>query len=658
MRRPPLSLLLVVAAHQLGFWAVVLSNNPQATVTFDCVSGAMSQDILAGFAYSPFDTYDGVLGGMFVSALVGAPVFALLGGTGFAVKLVAGLWSLLTVLLGWWFLDRAFGRITAVVGGLTLALPMPTTFLASTIMGNWHYTELAFEFAVAGVLSALIWRPSGGGRGGAFAFGLLSGVAIFNCFGTLIFFGAFWLLGYALLRHRWGAWGGAVYGAGTLLGSSPLWLKVLLHRPYGVAIADEGGTKVPAELLAAGINPRKLAELVFDNGFSWGLHFQDVLGHPPGTVFSMTLASGVTFGLFGGWLLLMVRVAPSLRALLGGLLPSSAPLDSGTVSPAVVPALMGAFYGLAWLLSDMNVAVLPWYLSNVRELGHATLIPWATVMGLSGAVLLGSLLTERSGERPRGERALPGPTVWVAGVGVAWVIGAGAIGVIGAIDDEAQPGLRSVVRGVCHDVHGVYMGPHIVGPSAVGDQGQPLDAAQAPERAAIFCAPYGAGAECVRGVLWSLGFAQMNMEEGSVDPANDCLGLDAPWRAECLRGLGWALQSSGEGGLVAAAPETALCADLPEAIDRAACWRGVGFPLGDHLHNQPTRLMRALRDFPEEVQADIARGAATHIGRTYSAWSYMTGLCDAWDGDLQAVCVAGLEDSMAYRADAATVRGR
>jgi len=658
MRRPPLPLLLVVAAHQLGFWAVVLSNNPQATVTFDCVSGAMSQDILAGFAYSPFDTYDGVLGGMFVSALVGAPVFALLGGTGFAVKAVAGLWSLLTVLLGWWFLDRTFGRTTATLGGLTLALPMPTTFLASTIMGNWHYTELAFELAVAGVLSALIWRSDGGGRGGAFAFGLLSGVAIFNCFGSLIFFGAFWVLAWVLLRRRWG-WGGiGAYWAGTLLGSSPLWLKVLVHRPYGVPVAAQGGTKVPAELLAAGIDLRKVAELVLDNGFSWGLHFQDVLGHPPGTVFSMTLASGVTLGLFGGWVLLMVRVAPSLRAVLGGVLPGSPAVNVAEVSPAVVPALMGVFYAVAWLLSDMNVSVLPWYLSSVRELGHATLIPWAMVMGLSGAVLLGSLLRERSAERHQGERALPASMSWLMGAGVAWVIGAGAIGIAGAVGDDSQPGLRSVMRGVCHDVHGFYMGPHIVGPSAVGEEGQPLDAAGAPDRAATFCAPYGAGDECVRGVIWSLGFAQMDTEGGSVDRVNDCVALRSPWRVECLRGLGWALQSSGEGGLVAAAPETALCGGLGEADDRAACWRGVGFPLGDHLHNQPTRLMRALEDFPADVRADIARGAATHLGRTYSSWSYMVGLCESWDEDLRGPCLAGLEDSMAYRADAEAVRER
>ena len=664
MRRllPPLPLLAVALVHQLGFWAVVLSNNPQATVTFDCVSGAMGADILAGFAYSPFDTYDGILGGMFVSALFGAPVFGLFGISGLTVKLVAGLWSLATVGVAWFALDRLFDRTTATLGGLTLALPMPTTFLASTILGNWHYTELVFELGVAGALSALIWRSDGRSLLHAGLFGLLSGLALFNCFGSLIFFGAFWLIGWAMLRQRWGLPGGVVYALGTVIGAAPLWLKLLVHTPYGATTLASGGTKIPGELLAAGIRPGKLAELVIDNGFSWGLHFQDVLGHPPGTVLSMTLASGVTLGLFGGWLGLLVRVAPSLGRVARGAIPLGAPsITPATVSPAVVPALMGVLYAAAWLLSDMSVAVLPWHLSNVRELGHATLIPWTMAMGISTAVLVGSLLAERrTGSRHPGELPLPSATLFAAGVGLVWVLGANAMGIGGAIDDHRAPGLRSVFRGVCHDVHGFYMGPHVVGPDAATEDGDRIPLHQYPDRARAFCAPYGAAAidECERGVAWSLGFSQLEVEGGGASLDNDCLHLPGPWRAECLRGLGWALQSMGEGGLVAAAPETALCGGFEAASDRAACWRGVGFPLGDHLHNQPTRLMRALQDFPPEARPHVARGAATHVGRTYSAGSFMTALCTTWEPAYHAPCGAGLEDSLSYRPDAEAVRAR
>ncbi len=670
MRRPPLSLLAVAAVQQLAFWAVVLSNNPQTSVTFDCVGGAMGRDILQGFAYSPLDTFDGVLGGMFVAALFGAPVYSVLGFSGFALKAVAGLWALGTLLVFWWFLDRTFGRLAAVVGGLTLALPMPTAFLSSTIPGHWHYTELAFEIGAAGIFAAIVWWKEGqravqgtakhrgvGAIAGGLALGLLSGVAFFNCFGSLILFAALWMLAWVLLRSRWG-WRGLIsYAVGLVVGATPLWFKVLVHAPYGARVASEGGTKVPQEALSASIDPGKLRDLFIDNGFSWGLHFQDVLGTPPGTVFSMTLATGVTLGLFGGWLLLMVRVTPSLKALARGGVSGADPTD---VSPAVIPAVMGAVYAVAWFFSDMSVVVLPWHLSNIRELGHITMIPWAAVMALSGAVLLASLQQERAGSLPAGERPLPPATRWVLGAGLVWVIGAGAIGVTAAIDDRHLPGLRSAFRGQCHDVHGVYMGPHIVGPHARTADGNPLDPTLTPERSDVFCRAYGPSVarECGRGVAWSLGFAQMDAATGELDPRNDCLRLPQEWRAECLRGIGWALQSAGEGAMVTASPETARCDDFAESPDRAACWRGVGFPLGDHLHNQPMKLMRALEEFDPAVRVHVARGAATHVGRMYSSMVYMQGMCADWDEEYRAACADGVEDSLRFRSDAEAVRAR
>ena len=693
MRRH-LPFVAVAAIHQLAFWAVVLSNNPQATVTFDCVSGTMARDVLAGFAYSPFDTYDGILGGMAIGAMAGLPLFALFGISGLTVKAVAGLWSLGTVLVGMVFLDRCFDRRTAIFGGLTLALPMPTMFLASTILGNWHYTELLFELAAAFGLCWLVWGGGERRRGALFAFGLLSGLALFNCFGSLIFFGAFWLIMWAMLRVRAG-WGGiAAYGLGALLGAAPLWAKLLLHTPYGApALAAGGGTKVPKEMLALSVDPGKIGDLIVDNGFSWGLHFQDVLDVPRGTVFSMTLATVVTVVLFGGWLLLVLRTWPSMRRLFLGLLPGRV-ASIEDVSPAVVPALMGSFYALAWLLSDMNVTVRPWYLANVRDLGHATLIPWAMTMGLCGAVLFGRLVTQqRGGGVQPGERSLPArPVLIVLGYGLLAMVLANGYSIARAggggssVGDEGgaatpssgadshsltrsagggdRPANPSIYRGICHDVHGFYMGPHVVGSEAATESGAPLPASEYVARAERACAPYGpeAGPECRRGVAWSIGFGQVEFEEEEYEEGpgrgNECLLLTAPWRVECLRGMGWALQSMGEGGIVAASFETERCDDFESAGDRAACWRGVGFPLGDHLSNRPERLMRALQDFAPDRRVEIARGAATHLGRTYSAWSWMVGMCERWHEPYRPACLAGLEDSMVFRADAEAVHAR
>lgn len=671
MRRH-LPFVAVAAIHQLGFWAVVLSNNPQATVTFDCVSGNMAADILRGFAYSPLDTYDGILGGMVLGAASGLPLFALLGISGGTVKAAAGLWSLGTVLVGMLFLDRCFDRRSAIVGGLLLALPMPTMFLASTILGNWHYTELLFELAVAGGLCWLVWGGGGARRGPLFAFGLLCGLALFNCFGSLIFFGAFWLVMWAMLRARAGWQGVAAYVAGGAIGAAPLWAKLLLHTPYGAPVlAEGGGAAVPKELVTLSIDPSKIGQLVLDNGFSWGLHFQDVLDVPRGTVLSMTLATLVTVTLFAGWLLLLVRTGPSIRRLLVGLLPGRS-VAADSISPAVVPALMGGAYALAWLLSDMNVAVRPWYLANVRDLGHATLIPWAMTMGLCCAVLFGRLVAQgRGGDVHPGERSLPArPLLMVFGWALLATIGADAYGIARAsggarvaVEGSAGGG-ASIYRGQCHDVHGFYMGPHVLGAGAATVDGRPLAATAYIDRAVQACDPYGAtaGPECVRGVAWSLGFAQVEFEDDTFEEGpvrgNECLLLPAPWRLECLRGMGWALQSMGEGGIVAASMETERCDDFDAPADRAACWRGVGFPLGDHLSNRPERLMRALLDFRPDRRVEIARGAATHLGRTYSAWSWMTGMCERWDEGYRAACVAGLEDSMRFRPDAEAVRAR
>ncbi len=659
MRRH-LPLIAVVGLQQLAFWAVVLSNNPQATVTFDCVSGSMARDVLRGFAYSPLDTYDGILGGMAIGATTGLPIFALFGVTGLSVKAAAALWSGATALVGTLFLQRFFGRRAAVLGGLTLALPMPTMFLASTILGNWHYTELLFELAVAGGLCWLIWGGGVRRRGALFGFGLLSGLALFNCFGSLIFFGAFWAVMWAMLRVAAGWRGIASYVGGVLLGATPLWAKLLLHTPYDAPVL-EGGTKVPKEMLALSVDVGKLGDLLVDNGFSWGLHFQDALDAPRGTVLSMTLATVVTAALFAGWIGLLWRTSPSIRALLGGLLPGRA-VGPERVSPAVVPALMGAFYALAWLLSDMNVAVRPWYLANVRDLGHATLIPWAMVMGLCGAVLVGRMSDGSTDGPPPGERALPSMVPKAMGGLLLAMIAANAFGIARATAHDTPPADGSIYRGTCHDVHGFYMGPHVVGAAAATQAGDPLPESQYVATAEAACAPYGpeAALECPRGVVWSLGFGQVDFEgedEGGPRP-NACLGLPSALRAECLRGMGWALQSMGEGGIVAASLEAERCDDFVEAVDRDACWRGVGFPLGDHLSNRPDRLMRALKDFPPDRREQIARGAATHLGRTYSSWSWMVGMCQRWDPVYRPACVAGLEDSMAFRPDAEAVRAR
>jgi len=663
---------VVLALHQALFWAVVLSNNPQATVTFDCVTGTMGTEILKGFSFGMLDAYDGVLAGMFMAATFGTPVFAVFGFTGFSVKLAAALFAGTTIVAGYAFLHRAVGRLGATLGAATLAFAPPIHFLASVILGNWHYTEIVFDMVCALLLVRMMFArpddPAPGGRfarlrawtlrpaGFAITWGVANGLALVNSFGSLIFLGGFWLTALATLRDRVTLRLQALFVGGIVVGATPFWWKVLFYAPYGET-AGVSKAPVPEEVTNISVDLGKISEMFLDGGFAYGLHFQDVLGTPAGSAFAGSLAVVVTWTLFGGWIGLLIRTAPSLGRILAGLVPGR-PTSPARISPAVLPAGMGLAYFVAFLLSDMNLELLPWYITNPRELGHAILTPWTMVLGISAGVLAARLIEEaRGGDVHEGELALPAlgplPKVAAGAAAAGWLalVAVNAYGMARAAQPDGYlPGLRSAFRGACWDVHGFYMTPYL---------GLDLD------RAHAACEQYGEARaeECRRGATWALGYNTYDPfaeEDGRevVELGGPCLSLGEPWRAECMRGVGWSLQSAGAGGMTLMVDDTSACDSFADSADQTACWHGVGFPLGDHLHTVPLRLMTALRDMPPERRMDIAQGAALHIGRTYSSWATMQRLCGAWDADLRDSCLAGVEASLAFRSDADEVRAR
>lgn len=670
--RRHLPLVVVLALHQVLFWAVVLSNNPQATVTFDCVTGTMGSEILKGFSFGVLDTYDGVLAGMFMAATFGTPVFAVFGLTGFSVKLAAALFSATTIASGFVFLDRAVGRLAATLGAATLAFAPPIHFLASVILGNWHYTEIVFDMLCALLLVRMLKAEPGQdaapGRLGRFrawtvtpvgfavTWGIACGLALVNSFGSLIFLGGFWLTALAALRARVRIRHQLIFVGGILLGAAPFWWKVLFYSPYG---QTTGAAKapVPEEVTNISVDLGKISEMFLDGGFAYGLHFQDVLGTPAGSAAAGGLAVVATWALFGGWLGLLLKTAPSLGRILAGLVPGR-PADSKRLSLAVLPAGMGLTYFVAFLLSDMNLELLPWYITNPRELGHAILTPWTMVLGLNAAVLAARLVGEaRGGEVPVGELGIPAigklPLVLAGTACLGWfaLVGVNAYGMVRAIQPDGYlPGLQSAFRGACWDVHGFYMTPYL---------GLDID------RAHAACEAYGPDRahECRRGATWALGYNTYDPyaeEDGRpvAELGGPCMDLDSPWRAECMRGVGWSLQSAGAGGMTLMVDDTSACDSFSDSADQTACWHGVGFPLGDHLHTVTSRLMTALRDMPSDRRSDIAEGAALHIGRTYSSFRAMQRLCGQWDQDLEGACLSGVEASLAFRADAEQVRAR
>jgi hypothetical protein len=664
--RRHLPLLVVLGVHQILYWAVVLSNNPQATVTFDCVTGTMGTEILKGFSFGILDSYDGVLAGMFMAATFGTPVFALFGVSGFSVKLAAALFAATTITSSYVFLNRAVGRLGAVFGAATLAFAPPIHFLASLILGNWHYTEIVFDMVCVWLLVRAMW-PTGEDESGllgwtrtptgfALTWGFACGVALVNSFGSLIFLGGFWLTAWAVLRRGFRPYHYLLFVVGLVVGATPFWFKVLFYSPYGQTVGVSKAA-VPEEVTNVSLDFGKIPEMFLDGGFAYGLHFQDVLGTPTGSALAGWLAVIATWTLFGGWIGLLVRTAPSLGRILAGLVPGR-PADATRISPAVLPAGMGLTYFVAFLLSDMSLELLPWYLTNPRELGHAILTPWTMVLGLSAGVLAAGLIEEvRTGEVRPGEFSLPRSgrvAVGIAGTATAGLIAlvsVNAFGMARAVDRGGfLPGLRTSYRGACWDVHGFYMTPYL---------GLDLD------RARAACAEYGPEQtrECRRGAAWALGYYTYDPyaeEDGRpvVELGGPCLDLSPPWRAECMRGVGWSLQSGGGGGMTLMQEDASACDSFADSEDQSACWRGVGFPLGDHLHTVAARLNAAFHRMPPERRLDIAEGAALHIGRTYSSFKTMRRMCSQWDEDLEASCLVGVETSLSFRSDADDVRSR
>ena len=646
-RRIPAALLGILGIQQALLWAILLSNSPLSIVTWDAVSGAMGAEILRGFTFSWLDTWDGILGGMFLGALWGSPWFLALGVHGTTVKLAATTWSALTTILGWFLGGRLGGRAGAVALALLFALPPPVTVLSSLVLGHWHHAAIVFDTALALLVMTHVWNRRGKTPGwvGAGAAGFLAGVSLFQCFGSLIQVVPLTFLGWALLRRSWGGARIAVAAAGLLLGLAPMVWKLTLHAPYGVQLA-EGHEKVPPELVAVSLNLGKLTQLLPGGGFAWGLHYQDAWDVPRGTIAQTSAAEFVTVGLFAGWLLLLLRVGPTLIRITRAALPGSPSPPLEGLSPRAVPAALGVSYLLAFLLSDMSLRPLPWWLTNVRELGHILILPWLPWLMASLVALVASFREELvSGRTPPGEWS-PAPAslrTLVRGgsfVVVAIVLLDAASMVATVRPAYTLPGFQLGVRTPAWDVFGFFPAP------AVG-----LDMGLS-ER---LCARYGVAeqVECWRGAAWALGFAAAE-DDGGEGLRDGCSGLAPPWRQECLRGMGWSFKSQGAGGLARERDLSARCEHLEEEQDRASCWRGVGFPLGDHLNSVPARLMRALQEVPPHRRALVAQGAAALIGRSNRSRLLMDRMCQEWDEDLQDDCQLGIEDSLRFRGPAVT----
>jgi hypothetical protein len=217
-------------------------------------------------------------------------------------------------------------------------------------------------------------------------------------------------------------------------------------------------------------------------------------------------------------------------------------------------------------------------------------------------------------------------------------------------ESTSQASVTDFYRGHCWDVFGFYMAPHLQ-----------LD----PDQISEACDRYGAvgRVECYRGGAWAMGFLMTSGQidaaaRGGASPLSDadgggaalCLDMPALWRAECLRGVGWALSSGGAGDVSADESIAQECDQLTSVDDQRACWLGVGFPIGDHLNSTPPRLRRRLLDFPEDRRQWVVEGAGGQVGRSYESREAMAWICATWGAEYEKSCMRGAEHSLWFRA--------
>lgn len=583
--RPDRLLLLLLGVHALVFWAVVGSGSPMGTASLECAAGAMADAALGpDRAWSLLDTFDGVLGGMFVAALAGLPLFAIVGVTPLAVAFVTWAFAVAVLLVVYRLLDRHESRSAALLAVAGLALAPPALSSVSLVFGNWHWTELLFDYGVA-LLALDLLRDPARSRWRWFGLGIATGLGVVNCFGSAPFLVVSWGVLLVGARRRLG-FGLPAAVAGLGAGIVPLLYKALVHVPF-----ERLGASAPVGFprLRPSLDLARLGDLVGPE-LAWALHVQDVLPVGP--------AAGHALG--GVWLgIAWVGVLVALVTARG----------RGAGAGTVVLLFIGAF-AAAYVTVALPIEIRPLEFSNLRETTHRHLPPLIAALIVGSAIGWSRLL--------RGRGAVLGVALLPAALGLSTLV---------AARTADGPGL-SAYRASCFDALGFFASAWYV---------------QEPAALQQRCAGWGEHAPaCRAGAAWGVGYYR---PPGALS-ADSCGSIDPALRTACLRGLGW---SVGEQRWGTTAWPSAACDDLGSDPDRAACWAGVGFLAGDHLHGMPDRMAAVIRRAPPHRRADVARGAGYGLGRVYATAEWSEALCAALPAGLAEPCATGVAEALADR---------
>lgn len=601
--------LAAIIAGQAAVFALVLgSGSPWTTASLECASGAMGTALLDGdVGWSIWDTFHGALGGMLVSAGTGAPLFALLGGVGpIGVKLLAFAAAAGLVVIVYALLDRHESREAALLAASGLAFCPPVLFHVATVFGNWHWTQLLFDYGSVLAAAELARRERGALAWSAF--GLLVGFGLFNCMGSLPFLTIAVVM--ALLSSRPGPRRLVAAAGGAAVGVAPFLYKLLLHHPFG--LPDLAADQTVQRLQRLSLDVTRLPDLVYP-GLPWSLHLHDAWP---------AMSLGAAWRIESGWTAIVWIGTVAAAALAArGLRGPDRKIEVGLAAPLFVLAFAAVYSVL-----DMPLRVLPLEFTNVREPGHRMLPPLLVALVVGSAVGWSRLARGRRGR----------PLLLLVGALPA-VVGLASQLSLTATDAPETSGASSY-RAVCFDGLGHF---------AAGSFRENVDEGLAA------CGQLGdAGREhdCARGLAWGTGFFAVRMQ-GTNDAGSPGLDetllrrcdsfIDPALRSDCLVGVGWYIGAANWG--VGVWP-LGSCESIAEPADRADCWRGVGFPVGDHLHPTPDKAAILLGRVPEEWRTEVAAGAGLAIGRTYSDPVHAAWLCDRIGERDADECRAGVTD--------------
>ncbi len=609
---------MLLLACQAGVVAAVFgSASPWATTPLECHTGAIAELLVSETGWSRLDLWHGAMSAYLLAGLQLIPLRAVFGDGPLAAALLAWFWMAAGVVLVYALFARLDRRV-ALAAAFAAAFMPPVVSRAGLTAGDWHWTQMVFDYAAVLAALELCRRP---GRGRWLLFGAVTGLAACNSLGSAPYLVVAWAIALWGTRASWGQVSGA--GGIALLMSFPAWWKLFFHSAYGGGV---GPDKVGSRLTSLAPNPLKIGHLVSER-LPPALHLDD----PVPEAWRGLAEGGAMLWVVLGWLgvLLAANLArgDGRAGLLGGLRWRRAP------SPLVIPLLFVAVFCAAYCVLDVKIWSAPEAFDNVRQPSHRMLPPLIFAMGIGGGAGFATLAG-----------LFAGPSRWLF-VGLAVSPGLLGLASMGAMVQSG--GSHGDFRSTCYEPMGFFAS------EGLGDARAALELCGS-------LGPEEAVAGCRVGAAWGVGFFDVAAAHSAVladrrsrnrtslglsaDGLDGCGELDAGLRPSCLLGAGWFVGvrnwQTGRWPLEA-------CSALDDDGDRAGCWRGVGFPLGDHLAATPWRIDLALEKAPEEHRSDIARGAGYAIGRTWSSAERAARICD--ELTFATACRRGVADAHGAR---------